>query len=273
MSIFKGRTVFITGASRGIGKAIGLRLAQEGANIVVAAKTATPHPKLPGTIYTAAEEMEAAGGQALPVVVDIREEALVQQAVDQAVARFGGIDILINNASAINLSNTEQLSMKRYDLMHSVNTRGTFLTTKLCLPYLKQSDHAHVLNLSPPLNLDPKWFENHVAYTIAKYGMSLCVLGHAEEFKPYQIGVNALWPRTTIDTAAVRNLLGGAEMAEQSRKPTILADAAYHILSQPGASCTGNFFLDDEVLAAAGVTDLTPYAVNPDKELMPDFFV
>lgn len=273
MSIFNGKTVFITGASRGIGKAIGLRLAQEGANIVIAAKTATAHPKLPGTIYTAAEEMEAAGGQALPVVVDIRDEALVQQAVDQAVERFGGIDILINNASAINLSNTKDLPMKRYDLMHHVNTRGTFLTTKLCLPHLKQSDHAHVLNLSPPLNLDPKWFKDHVAYTIAKYGMSLCVLGHAEEFKPHNIGVNALWPRTTIDTAAVRNLLGGQALAEQSRKPSILSDAAYYILSRQPNQCTGNFFLDDEVLAEEGITDLTHYAVNPDKELMLDFFV
>lgn len=273
MSIFKEKTVFITGASRGIGKAIGLRLAQEGANIVIAAKTATPHPKLSGTIYTAAEEMEAAGGQALPVVVDIREESLVQQAVDQAVACFGGIDILINNASAINLSNTEQLPMKRYDLMHHVNARGTFLTTKLCLPHLRKSDHAHVLNLSPPLNLDPKWFKDHVAYTMAKYGMSLCVLGHAEEFRPYQIGVNALWPRTTIDTAAVRNLLGGQALAEQSRKPSILSDAAYYILQRPPANCTGNFFLDDEVLAEEGITDLTHYAVNPKKELMLDFFV
>lgn len=270
---FQGKTVFITGASRGIGKAIGLKLASEGANIIVAAKTAEPHPKLPGTIYTAAEEMEAAGGQALAVVVDIREEALIQDAVDQAVAKFGGIDILINNASAINLSGTAELSMKRYDLMHAVNTRGTFLTTKLCLPHLKKGNNPHVLNLSPPLNLDPKWFGNHVAYTMAKYGMSMCVLGHAEEFKPLGIAVNALWPRTTIDTAAVRNLLGGEALARQSRTPAILADAAYHILSKPSADCTGNFFLDDDVLAAEGITDLSAYAVDPSQELMPDFFV
>ncbi len=273
MSEFKNKTVFITGASRGIGKAIGERLAQEGANIVIAAKTAQPHPKLEGTIYTAAEDMERAGGQALPVVVDIREEALVQAAIDKAVERFGGIDIVINNASAINLSNTEELSMKRYDLMHSVNARGTFLTTKLCLPYLKKSSNPHVLNLSPPLNMDPKWFGGHVAYTMAKYGMSMCVLGQAEEFKPYGIGVNALWPRTTIDTAAVRNLLGGAEMAEKSRTPQIIADAAYYILRRSGKECTGNFFIDDELMAEEGITDLKKYAVNPNKELMPDFFV
>lgn len=273
MSSFKDKTVFITGASRGIGKALGQRLAKEGANIVIAAKTAEPHPILQGTIYTAAEDMERLGGKVLPVVVDIREEKLVQAAVDQAVEYFGGIDILINNASAINLSNTEQLSMKRYDLMHSINTRGTFLTTKLCLPYLKKSTNPHVLNLSPPLNLDPKWFGGHVAYTIAKYGMSMCVLGQSEEFKPHGIGVNALWPRTTIDTAAVRNLLGGAEMAQKSRTPEIIADAAYYILKRSGKDCTGNFFIDDEVMAEEGITDLEKYAVDPSQELMLDFFV
>lgn len=273
MREFENKTVFITGASRGIGKAIGERLAKEGANIVIAAKTAQPHPKLEGTIYTAAEDMVKAGGQALPVVVDIREEELVQAAIDKAVEHFGGIDILINNASAINLSNTEDLPMKRYDLMHSVNARGTFLTTKLCLPFLKKGNNPHVLNLSPPLNMNPKWFGGHVAYTMAKYGMSMCVLGQAEEFKPHGIGVNALWPRTTIDTAAVRNLLGGAEMAEKSRTPEIIADAAYYILRRSGKECTGNFFIDDEVMAEEGITDLKKYAVNPTKELMPDFFV
>jgi len=273
MSKFQGKTVFITGASRGIGKAIGLKLASEGANIVIAAKTAEPHPKLPGTIYTAAEEMEAAGGKALPIVVDIREEALVQAAVDKAIETFGGIDILINNASAINLTPTEHLPMKRYDLMHSVNARGTYMTTKLCLPHLKKGNNPHVLNLSPPLNMDPKWFGNHVGYTMAKYGMSMCVLGQAEEFKPYQIGVNALWPRTTIDTAAVRNLLGGAEMAKQSRTPQIIADAAAYILQRESAICTGNFFIDDEVMAAEGITDLDHYAVDPTRDLMPDFFI
>lgn len=273
MSNFSGKTVFITGASRGIGKAIGLKLASLGANIVIAAKTAEPHPKLPGTIYTAAEEMEAAGGKALPIVVDIRSEELVQAAVDKAVETFGGIDILINNASAINLTPTEHLSMKRYDLMHSVNARGTFMTTKLCLPHLKKGNNPHVLNLSPPLNMDPKWFGNHVGYTMAKYGMSMCVLGQAVEFKDYGIGVNALWPRTTIDTAAVRNLLGGDEMAQQSRKPSILADAAAYVLNRDGKSCTGNFFIDDEVLAEEGITDLDGYAVNLERDLMPDFFV
>ena len=273
MGSFTGKTVFITGASRGIGKAIGLKLAAEGANIVIAAKTAEPHPKLPGTIYTAAEEMEAAGGKALPVIVDIRSEELLQEAVNQAVTTFGGIDILVNNASAINLSPTEHLSMKRYDLMHSINTRGTFLATKLCLPHLKKGKNPHILNLSPPLNMDPKWFGNHVAYTMAKYGMSMCVLGHAEEFKDYAIGVNALWPRTTIDTAAVRNLLGGAAIASQSRTPAIIADAAAYILQRASKSCTGNFFIDDEVLAEEGITDLDKYAVDLTKELMPDFFV
>jgi citronellol/citronellal dehydrogenase len=273
MNRFKGKTVFITGASRGIGKAIGLKLAAEGANIVIAAKTAEPHPKLPGTIYTAAEEMEAVGGKALPVIVDIRSEELVQEAVNKAVEMFGGIDILINNASAISLTPTEHLSMKRYDLMHSVNARGTFLATKLCLPHLKKSKNPHILNLSPPLNMDPKWFGGHVGYTMAKYGMSMCVLGHAEEFRDYGIGVNALWPITTIDTAAVRNLLGGAEMAEQSRKPSIIADSAAYILSRDAKTCTGNFFVDDEVMAEEGILNLDHYAVNLEKDLMPDFFI
>ncbi|BDS13515.1 SDR family oxidoreductase [Aureispira anguillae] len=273
MNRFTGKTVFITGASRGIGKAIGLKLAAEGANVVIAAKTAEPHPKLPGTIYTAAKEIEEVGGKALPLVVDIRHEEILQAAIDKAVDTFGGIDILINNASAINLSPTEHVSMKRYDLMHAVNARGTFMTTKLCLPHLKKGNNPHILNLSPPLNMDPKWFGNHVAYTMAKYGMSMCVLGHAEEFKDYGIGVNALWPRTTIDTAAVRNLLGGAELAEQSRTPAIIADSAAYILNRNSKECTGNFFIDDEVLAAEGISNLDQYAVNLEKELMPDFFI
>jgi len=275
MNLLKGKTVFITGGSRGIGKAIAIRLAKEGANIIIAAKTATPHPKLPGTIYTAAEEIEAAGGQALPVVVDIRFEEMIQAAVDKAVEKFGGIDILVNNASAIQLTGTLQTSMKRYDLMHHVNTRGTFLTSKLCLPHLLKSDNPHILNLSPPLNMETRWFENHVAYTMAKYGMSMCVLGMAGEFKNDGVGVNALWPRTTIATAAVKNLLGGDHMINRSRTPEIMGDAAFHILTRPSKECTGNFFIDDEVLAEAGITDLSKYAVNPEfaNELMPDFFV
>lgn len=270
----KNKTVFITGASRGIGKAIGMRLAREGANIIIAAKTATPHPKLPGTIYTAAEEMEAVGGKALPVVTDIRSEEAVQNAIQQAVDRFGGIDILINNASAISLTDTPNTTMKRYDLMHAVNVRGTYMTSKHCIPYLKQADNPHILNLAPPLTMEAKWFENHVAYTMAKYGMSMCVLGMAEELKAHKIGVNALWPRTTIATAAVRNLLGGEDMCNRSRKPEIMGEAAFHILNKD-SSVTGNFFIDDTVLFEAGYKDLDEFAVNPTykNELMPDFFV
>lgn len=270
---FKGKTVFITGASRGIGKAIGLRLAKEGANIVIAAKTAEPHPKLEGTIYTAAAEMEKAGGQALPLVVDVRSEELVQEAVQKAVDKFGGIDILINNASAISLTPTEHTELKRYDLMHAVNVRGTFLCSKTCVPHLRNSDNPHILNLSPPLNMDARWFAPHVAYTMTKFGMSMCVLGMAKEFEDDEIAVNALWPRTTIATAAVRNLLGGDDMVERSRTPEIMADAAYYILSRDSKDCTGNFFVDDTVLESEGITDLSKYAVNPDMELMPDFFV
>lgn len=275
MSNFQGKTVFITGASRGIGKAIGLRLAREGANIVIAAKTAEPHPKLPGTIYTAAKEMEAAGGKTLPVIVDIRDESLIQTAVDKCVEIFGGIDILINNASAISLTGTQQTSMKRYDLMHHINTRGTFLTSKLCLAHLLKAENPHVLNLSPPLNLDPKWFGVHVAYTMAKYGMSMCALGMAEEFKEQGVAFNALWPRTAIATAAVKNILGGDQIVQRSRTPEIMADAAYHVLQRDSNSCTGNFFIDDEVLVSEGISDMTPYAVNPDfkDELFPDFFL
>lgn len=272
----KGKTLFITGASRGIGKAIALKAAQDGANIVIAAKTAEPHPKLPGTIYTAAEEMVEAGGQALPVIVDVRSEDTVQAAIDAAVAKFGGIDILVNNASAISLTGTEETSMKRYDLMHQVNVRGTYLCSKLCIPHLKKAENPHVLNLSPPLSMDAKWFKNHTAYTMAKYGMSMCVLGMAAEFKKDKIAFNALWPRTTIDTAAIRNIVGGEPMAKKSRIPDIMADAAYYILTQPSDSYTGQFLIDDEVLKAQGITDFKSYQVDPElpeSELFPDFFI
>jgi citronellol/citronellal dehydrogenase len=272
---FKGKTVFITGASRGIGLAIGKKLAQEGANIVIAAKTDTPNPKLPGTIHTAAAEIEAAGGQALAVMCDIRFEENVQEAVNQAVARFGGIDILINNASAISLTGTLQTDMKRYDLMHNINTRGTFLVSKTCLPFLLKAENPHVLNLSPPLSMKTHWFENHTAYTMAKYGMSMCVLGMAGEFHG-KVAFNALWPRTAIATAAVQNILGGDHMTKHSRTVDILADVAYYILKRDAKTCTGNFFIDDELLATEGITDLSGYAYTPgmkDSELFMDFFV
>jgi citronellol/citronellal dehydrogenase len=269
----EAKTLFITGASRGIGKAIALRAARDGANVVIAAKTAEPHPKLEGTIYTAAEEIEAAGGKALPLIVDIRFEDQIAAAVDKAVETFGGIDVLINNASAIMLTGTLQTPMKRYDLMHQVNTRGTFASSQACLPYLLKAQNPHILNISPPLNLDPKWFKNHVAYTMAKYGMSMCVLGMAAEFKGKGVGVNALWPRTSIATAAVNNLLGGDQMMRQSRTVEIMADAAYAILTRDAKTCTGNFFIDDEVLREAGVTDLDQYAVDPSQELITDFFL
>lgn len=271
MADLSGKTLFITGASRGIGKAIALRAARDGANIIIAAKTAEPHPKLPGTIYTSAQEIQAAGGQALPVICDVRSQDNVEQAVQAGVERFGGIDILVNNASAINLTGTLDLPMKRFDLMHQVNARGTYLCSKVCLPHLLERSNPHILNLSPPLNMDPKWFKNHTAYTMAKYGMSMCVLGMAAEFKG-RVAVNALWPRTVIATAAVRNLLGGEQMIQASRTPEIMADAAWHILTQP-SSITGNFFIDDEVLAQAGVTDLDAYAVSPGTPLVPDFFI
>ncbi|MEM9861961.1 MAG: NAD(P)-dependent oxidoreductase [Myxococcota bacterium] len=274
MADLKGKTLFITGASRGIGKAIALRAAKDGANVVIAAKTAQPHPRLEGTIYTAAEEIEAAGGTALPCVVDIRYEAKVQDAIDQAVEKFGGIDILVNNASAINLTDTKTVEMKRYDLMHSVNTRGTFLCGKLCLPHLAKAENPHILNLSPPLNMDAKWFSRHVAYTMAKYGMSMCVLGWAQEFASKGIAANALWPRTAIATAAVKNLLGGDALIKRSRTPDIMADAAHWILTQPAKECTGNFFIDDDIVTEKlGITDLDQYAVDPTQELAPDFFV
>ncbi|XP_034662724.1 hydroxysteroid dehydrogenase-like protein 2 [Drosophila subobscura] len=269
-----GRTLFITGASRGIGKEIALKAARDGANIVVAAKTAEPHPKLPGTIYSAAEEIEKAGGRAHPCIVDVRDEVQVRTAIQEAVAKFGGIDIVVNNASAISLTNTPNTDMKRYDLMHNINTRGTFLVSKECLPYLKKSNHAHILNISPPLSMLPKWFGPHVAYTMAKYGMSMCVLGMAEELKDDGIAVNALWPRTAILTAAIE-MLTGAESAQWSRKPEIMADAAYAILSREPKQFTGQFFIDDEVLEGAGIKDLKQYACVPDNadNLMVDFFV
>ncbi|KFB44749.1 hypothetical protein ZHAS_00012649 [Anopheles sinensis] len=269
-----GLTLFITGASRGIGKAIALKAARDGANIVLAAKTAEPHPKLPGTIYTAAAEIEAAGGKALPCIVDVRSEEAVRAAVKKAVATFGGIDILINNASAISLTPTEETDMKRYDLMHNINTRGTFLVSKECLPYLRRSRHAHILNISPPLNMEPHWFSNHVAYTMAKYGMSMCVLGMAREYESANISVNALWPRTIVFTAAVE-MLHGKEGYSYARKPEIMADAAYAILSRPPGVSTGRFFIDDEVLAEEGVKDFEQYACVPGNALIltPDIFV
>jgi len=273
MTDLKGKTLFITGASRGIGKAIALRAARDGANIAIAAKTTQPHPKLPGTIYTAAEEIEAAGGKALPCVVDIRFEDQVEAAVAKTIETFGNIDILVNNASAIHLADTVSTPMKRYDLMHQVNTRGTFLCSQKCIPHLEQAQNPHILNLSPPLSMQAKWFAPHVAYTMAKFGMSMCVLGMAEELRSRGIAVNALWPRTTIATAAVKNLLGGEEMVRASRKPEIMGDAAHAILTKPSRKCTGNFLVDDAVLQAEGITDLSSYAVDPNAELMPDFFV
>jgi citronellol/citronellal dehydrogenase len=268
-----GKTLFITGASRGIGLAIALRAARDGANIVVAAKTSEPHPKLPGTIFTAASEIEAAGGRALPLICDIRHEDQVQAAIDQAVQRFGGIDICVNNASAISLTQTAATDLKRYDLMNAVNTRGTFLVTKTCLEHLKSAENPHVLNLAPPLDMDAKWFAPHVAYTIAKMGMSLCTLGMAREFAPLGIAVNSLWPLTAIDTAAVRNVLGGDGMAKQSRTPEIVADAAYAIFRRPAKVCTGNFFIDEEVLRQEGTTDFTRYSPHAEGPLARDFFV
>jgi citronellol/citronellal dehydrogenase len=273
MSTLQGKTVFISGGSRGIGLAIAVRAARDGANVAIAAKTAEPHPKLPGTVYTAAEAIEKAGGKALAHVVDIRFEDQVEAAVAKTAETFGGIDILVNNASAISLTSTLYTPMKRFDLMHQINTRGTFLCSQKCIPFLKKSDNPHILTLSPPLNMKPHWFASHVAYTMAKYGMSMCVLGMAEEFRSDGIAVNALWPRTTIDTAAVRNLLGGTAMADRSRSPEIMADAAHAILVKPSREVTGNFFIDDEVLAADGVTDFDKYANAPGSELAPDLFL
>jgi citronellol/citronellal dehydrogenase len=268
-----GKTLFITGASRGIGLAIALRAARDGANIAVAAKTATPHPKLPGTIYTAAADIERAGGRALALAVDVRDEAAVEGAVRQCAETFGGIDICVNNASAINLAPTERIEMRRYDLIQQINTRGTFVTTRACLPYLKQAANPHVLTLSPPLNLEPRWFGAHLAYTLSKYGMSLCMLGLAEEYRAAGIACNALWPRTTIATAAVEFALGGGPMLRRSRKPEIVADAAYAILNRPARECTGNFFIDDSVLYEAGVRDFGHYSVEPGEPLLADLFI
>jgi len=270
---FRNKTVFITGASRGIGKAIALRLAREGANIVVAAKSVEENPKLGGTIFSAASEIKNAGGKALPVPCDIRYEDQIQQAVEKAVTTFGGIDILVNNASAISLTPTEQTEPKRFDLMHDINVRGTFFMTKACIPYLKKSPNAHILTLSPPINLDPKWLAGHIAYTMAKYNMSMMALGWAAEFKESRIASNALWPRTTIDTAAVRNILGGEMLAKMSRTPDILADAAYFILSKPSTECTGHCFIDEAVFAMEGITDLEKYSVVPGATLYTDLFL
>jgi len=271
-----GKTIFISGASRGIGLAIAKRCAADGVNVAIAAKTAAENPKLPGTIFSAAKEIEAAGGHCLPLQVDIRDEAQVVDAAKKTAERFGGIDIVINNASAINLTNTESTPIKRFDLMFGVNVRGTFLVTQACLPYLKQAGerkrNPHVLTLSPPLNLQPRWFAPHVAYTMAKYGMSMCVLGHAEEFRSYGIAVNALWPRTVIQTAALQMIPG--IRPEHCRTPDIMADAAYAILNLDAATNTGNFLIDEEVLKRAGVTDLEQYSVMPgSKQLLPDLFL
>lgn len=269
----KNRTVLITGATRGIGKAMALKLAADGANIVIAAKSVEENAKLGGTIFTAAAEVEAMGGKALAVQCDIRFEDQVQNVIDKAVASFGGIDILINNASAISLTPTEQTDPKRFDLIYSINVRGTFFVTKACIPHLKKSDHAHILTLSPPVNIQPKWLAGHIAYTMTKYNMSLMAMGWAEELKSYPVASNALWPKTTIDTAAVRNLLGGEALAKMSRKPEVLADAAYYILSKSPKDCTGNCFIDEDVFAAEGITDLEKYAVVPGAKLYKDLFV
>ena len=268
-----GKTLFISGGSRGIGLAIALRAARDGANVALVAKTAEPHPKLEGTVYTAAAQIEAAGGRALPVVGDIRDEAQVERAVAQAAERFGGIDVCVNNASAINLSGTEALEIKRYDLMQSINTRGTFVVSRACIPYLKRSANPHILTLSPPVSLEPRWLGAHVGYTVAKYGMTLCALGFAAEFAEHGIASNALWPRTLIATAAVQNLLGGDEAMRRARKPELYADAAYAFVTRPSRACTGNTYLCEDVLAEDGVTDLEPYAYVAGGDLQVDLFV
>jgi citronellol/citronellal dehydrogenase len=270
---FKGKTVFITGASRGIGKAMGLKLAAVGANIVVAAKSVEENPKLGGTIFSAADEMTAAGGQGLAIQLDIRFEDQIAAAVEKTVSTFGGIDILINNASAINLTPTEQTEPKRFDLMHDINVRGTFFMTRACIPHLRKGNNPHILTLSPPVNLKPKWLAGHIAYTLTKYNMSMMTLGWSEELKKDGIAANALWPRTTIDTAAVRNLLGGEALANMSRTVDVLADAAHFILSKPSNECTGNLFIDEDVFAAEGITDLSNYSVVPGGKLFRDLFV
>lgn len=277
MQTLKGKTLVITGASRGIGKAIALRAAADGANIAIFAKSNVPNPKLPGTIYTAAEEIIAAGGQALPLAVDIRDEEQVAEGVKKTVETFGGIDILVNNASAIFLSDTANTPMKRYDLMQDVNTRGTFVCSQACLPYLKKSENPHILTLSPPISVDPKWFKNHVAYTIAKFGMSMCVLGMSAEFKKDKIAVNALWPKTLISTAAMQAIFDNEEtlkkILDKCRKPEIIADAAYAILTSPSTEVTGQFFVDEEVLRERGITDFLHYSVNPNVQPQLDYFL
>jgi citronellol/citronellal dehydrogenase len=276
MASLKGKTLFVTGASRGIGKAIALRAAQDGANVVIAAKTAETHPKLAGTIYTAKAEIEAAGGKALACIVDVRFEEQIAEAVKQAVATFGGIDILVNNASAISLTGTLETPMKRFDLMHGINTRGTFACSQACIPHLSKAENPHILNISPPLNMEARWFGPHVAYTMAKFGMSMCVLGMAEELKGQKIAVNALWPRTVIATAAVQNLLGGDATIAGSRKPDIMADAAYAIFTRKSTDFTGHFCVDEDFLRESGVADFSHYAMTPgikDADLLPDYFL
>jgi citronellol/citronellal dehydrogenase len=270
---FKGKTVFITGASRGIGEAIALRLAKEGANIVIVAKSEKEDPRLGGTIHSVALKVNEAGGKGLAVKCDIRDEEQILAAVQQAIYVFGGIDILVNNASAISLSNTELTETKRFDLIHDINVRGTFLVTKHCVPFLRKAENPHILTLSPPIDLDPKWIAPFIGYTISKYNMSLMTLGWAEEFRKYNIAANSLWPVTTIATAAVKNLLGGEMITNRSRKPEILADCAYHILKRSSKECTGNLFLDEDVLKTAGITDLEHYAVQPGVELQKDLYV
>ena len=273
MADLAGKTLFITGASRGIGKAIGLRAAQDGANIVLAAKTAEPHPKLPGTIHSAAQEIVEVGGKALPLEVDVRFEKIIAEAMDKAASHFGRIDILVNNASAIFLAGTVNTPMKRFDLMHQVNVRATYACSQAAIPHLKKADNPHILNISPPLSMESRWFSSHLAWSISKIGMSMCVLGMAAELEDDGIAVNALWPRTFIATAAVRNLLGGEGVIQKSRKPEVVADAAHAILTRPSRSCTGNFFVDEMVLREEGMTNFDHYAVSPGSELAPDFFL
>ena len=269
----RGKTLFITGASRGIGLAIGLRAARDGANVAIAAKTTEPHPKLEGTIYTAAEAIERAGGRALPLVVDVRDEAAVEDAIARTAETFGALDIVVNNASAISLTPTPQTEMKRFDLMHQINTRGTYMVSKYAIPYLEKAQNPHIVMLSPPLDMAEKWFAPHLAYTMAKFGMSMCVLGLAGELRRKGIAVNALWPRTTIATAAVNNLLGGEALMKASRTPDIMADAAHALFLKPAREVTGRFLIDDVFLAEAGVTDFSKYRVTPGIPLAPDFFV
>jgi citronellol/citronellal dehydrogenase len=272
MTSLRGKTLFITGGSRGIGHAIALRAAQDGANVAIAAKTTTPHPKLPGTIYSAAEDIERAGGKALPLMVDVRDEAQIAEAIAKTVATFGGLDIVVNNASAISLTSTTATPMKRFDLMFGVNVRATFATSQAAIPHLLKAQNPHILNMAPPLSMNPKWFQHHVAYTMSKYGMSMCVLGMAGELADEGIAVNALWPRTTIATAAVEFAIS-AELIETSRKPEIMADAAHAILTRPARETTGNFFMDEDLLRSMGVTDFDKYAVKPGATLTPDFFL